>query len=167
MKNKVIPVRNYIIATIISIVTIMILVLSVSYYNKQKEYQNESNAIMGFLSEIKTEELENFIIDNRDAMIYISNSDISNNKVQNKVKKIINKNDYSKEIVYLNLKDLKDEFYADFATKYFAPELSNTSLLSDSLIIIKDEKVVRIMNITEENVSELKEYIETHFYGEK
>ena len=164
MKNRIIPKKNYIIVGIITIVTLILTFALSTYYKNQKNYENEMNAIMSFLSEIKIEELDNFITENHDIMIYVSNSDINNNEIQVKVKKVINRNNYAKDIVYLNMKDLSEEFYASFASKYF-DDKTNTNIVSDSLIIMKNGKVINIINITEENISDLVKIIESDFYG--
>lgn len=167
MKERIIPTKNYIIAAVISVLTLVIVLVLANYYQQQKAYQNEANTPMGFLSEIKSEELDNFLIENHDVMIYLANSDIDNSKLQNKVKKIITKSEYSNDIVYLNMKNLTEDFYTTFATKYFSDSLVNTNMTSDSLLIIKEGKVINIINITANNLSDLKNVIERDFYKEQ
>lgn len=167
MNKRIVPTKNYFIAAILSVLTIVIVFVLSNYYQKQKSYENENNSIMGFLSEIKSEELDNFIIENHDIMIYLSNSDIDNSKIQNKVKSIISKNAYAKDIVYLNMKNLTEDFYTTFATKYFSNNLVNTTMSSDSLLIIKEGKVINIINIDNNNLSDLKKVIESDFYKEQ
>lgn len=163
---KKIPKKNYIIVAIITVLTLLIAGYLSNYYIKHQEYKNETSGIMSFLSEVKEEELDNYITESRDVMIYLSNSDIDNSDVQNKIKKVINKNDYTKDIVYLNVKNLDENFYISFAEKYFTENLENTNIIADSLLIIKDGKVLTIINLDEDNISSVKKIIEKDYYGE-
>jgi hypothetical protein len=163
---KQIPKKNYIIAIIIVIITVLVACYLANYFMKHQQYENETNGILSFLSEVKAEELDSYITENRDVMIYLSNSDIDNSDIQKKVKKVIKKNDYKKDIIYLNAKNLDEDFYVSFASKYFSENLENTNIIVDSLLIIKDGSVNTIVNLDEDNVSELKKIIEKNYYGE-
>ena len=78
MNERTIPTRNYIILLVVALVTFIILFFFVSYYEKRKEYQNSKNTRMSFLSDIKESELPNYILDNSDTIIYVSDSTDSN-----------------------------------------------------------------------------------------
>lgn len=167
MGNKKIPAKNYIIVFIIAIVTIfLIITLSVRYKN-QEDYKYETD-ITFFLSEIKWEEIDNFIVENHDIMIYIVNSnDDSFKELQTKVKKIISKNNYNKDIVVLNIKDQTEENLNTLKEKYFDTSLKNFKINHDNLLIIKNGKVLNIFEVDNNSIDGLKDFIEKNFYGEE
>ena len=71
-KKKEIPTKNYIILIILSLVTLILTFNLAGIYQERMEHNNQSNNIMKFLSEIKEEELKNYVLDNHDTIIYIS-----------------------------------------------------------------------------------------------
>lgn len=164
MKKRVVPTRNYVVVFIISIITMIALVLFSIYYKNQKKYENEMNQPMGFLAEINSEELDNYIVENHSIMIYISNSTISDDNIQNEVRKQVEKNNYSQDIIYLDMKDLTEDFYERLAKTYFDKDLTNTNIVTNSILFIKDGIIVDILNIDEKNVKTLSKYIEREFY---
>lgn len=164
MKKRVVPTRNYVVVFIISIITMIALVLFSVYYKNQKKYENEMNQPMGFLAEINSEELDNYIVENHSIMIYISNSTISDDNIQNEVRNQVEKNNYSQDIIYLDMKDLTEDFYERLAKTYFDKDLTNTNIVTNSILFVKDGIIVDILNIDEKNVKTLSKYIEREFY---
>ena len=63
-KKKEIPTKNYIILIILSLVTLILTFNLAGIYQERMEYNNQSNNIMKFLSEIKEEKLSKFYIKN-------------------------------------------------------------------------------------------------------
>lgn len=159
--------RNYIIVGIITALTLYGALYLANRYVRQKQYEDEQNSTLGYLSEIKADEFDNYIVENHDIMVYISDSEIDNSELQKKVVKLIRKNSYDKDVIYLNINSLDESFYENLAEKYFSESLENVNLLSDSLLIIKEGKITAITNVTNDNVSELKKFIESYFYGDK
>ena len=91
-KKKEIPTKNYIILIILSLVTLILTFNLAGIYQERMEYNNQSNNIMKFLSEIKEEELKNYVLDNHDTIIYISSSvDNENKKFEYQLRKYINR----------------------------------------------------------------------------
>ena len=69
-----IPMKNYIILLAITIVTILLVVYLVNLYQTKKDYENNVNHRMTFLKEIKVEDFDNYITENPEGFIYLSNS---------------------------------------------------------------------------------------------
>lgn len=161
-----IPTKNYIIALIITIVTLLLTLFLTNYFLDKREYENETNMVMNFVSEVKSEEFDNFIVENQDIMIYISNSDIADKELQKKVKKIITKGEFSDDMVYLNMKNIDESFYQHLSDNYFDSSLINTNVITESIIIVKNKKIINIINVNEDNISSLKKDIERIFYGD-
>ena len=155
-----IPTGNYFFAVLIMIITLVLtFTLAKFYYNSTNI---EDREYLTFLSEVKPDELNNYIVDNHDVMIYMTDSENSDKKIDSSVEKILTKSDHVKEVVYLNLSGLNSEFYDTFSSKY---NVNNGAIKTNSFVIIKDEKVKKIINLNERNVKQLDRYIDT-FFGE-
>lgn len=150
-----IPVKNYGIAVIIMIATILITFILASIYMDSinvddKEYLNT-------ISEIKIEEIDNYIIEAHDIMIYVTDSENSNKIVDRDFEKIINKYNLNQEVVYLNLNGLDESFFKKYNI--------NGSLKPNTLLIFKEGKIAKIINLNEKNVKLTNDYISS-YYGE-
>lgn len=162
MKTREIPMKNYVVTLVIAVATIVLtLTLAINYKNKVM-HDNE-NIMTTFLSEIKTEELDNYITENHDIMIYLI-SDNEKDAIQQKVKNVIMKNDYTKDMVVLNI-NVDTELISNLKDKYFSESLKNVELKENNILFVKEGKIVDILNVDLENVKTLKKYINTNFYG--
>lgn len=105
-----IPLRNYFILFLIIVVS-----FGVAFYFRwwYKAYEESylSKSIMGnYLFEINYNELDNYLVENQSAIIYVSK--VGNEKIRNFEKKFINainQNDLKNKILYLDLSNYKDD----------------------------------------------------------
>ncbi len=164
MKNRKIPTRNYLIVIVIILVTILLALSISNYFRKKIEYQNQTN-ITSYLSEIKIEELDNFLTENHDVMIYLVDSNNST-KLQNKVKKIILNYNYNKDMVVLNTSSDSESIFNLLKEKYSNPN-QNSKYMTNSILIIKEGKIVAVFEINDDNVKNMRTFIDTNFYGVK
>ena len=164
MKNRKIPTRNYLIVIVIILVTILLALSISNYFRKKIEYQNQTN-ITSYLSEIKVEELDNFLTENHDVMIYLVDSNNST-KLQNKVKKIILNYNYNKDMVVLNTSSDSESIFNLLKEKYSNPN-QNSKYRTNSILIIKEGKIVAVFEINDDNVKNMRTFIDTNFYGVK
>lgn len=155
-----IPFRNYIIAVCIMILTLLLTFIAVKTYLDSQNLNNEN--YMNFLSEVMPEELDSYIIDNHDTIIYMTNIEETNKKIDAKVQKILTNNEHIKDTIYLNLNNVDDSFYDNFASKY---NIDKSLLKSNSFILIQEGEVVKVINLNEKNIKKLHQYIDD-FYGE-
>lgn len=102
-----IPKKNYLYLVLIIFVTVGLLILFVNIYNSQNE--NNSKNIMSSLKEIKNEEFENYIRENLDFILYISNSSEYRN-LEIKLNKALKKKDYNNSMIYINYDEIDDDF---------------------------------------------------------
>ena len=153
-----IPKKNYIIAIIFVTLTLLATYILANTYLDVKEVEDKE--YMNFLSQIMPEELDNFIVESHDGMIYMTdNNSLYIDKV---VKKVIVSNDYVKDTVYIDLSLVDDNFYNTLSSKY---NISREKLKGNNLVIIKNQKIVKVINLNEENVKRLKKIIK-NFYEE-
>lgn len=130
--------KNYIIYGLVCILTIVLLVGWVNMYIDNKTYKDNTNERMNFLKEINESELKNFLQENPDVVIYLSNSeDSSIDEFENKLRKKLLKKDYTNDIVYINTRNLSDKVLKLINEKY---KVNYEKL--PNLIVISDESIV-------------------------
>lgn len=105
-----IPKKNYFILFIVIVLSLMIALYFRKWY---KAYEDGylSKSIMGnYLFEINYKELDDYLVENQSAIIYVSK--VGNEKIRNFEKKFINainQNDLKNKILYLDLSNYKGD----------------------------------------------------------
>ena len=153
-----IPVKNYVLAVFIVVSTILITLIAANIYMDRNDYNNKN--YLKDLNEIKLEEIENYIVEAHDIMIYVTNSESTNKIIDKKFKDMIKDNDYNQDVVYLNLNDIDELLYKAFKDKYGVSDTKN-----NTLFIFKDGKLTKEINFNEKNISLALDYIKV-YYGE-
>lgn len=153
-----IPVKNYVLAVFIVVSTILITLIAANIYMNRNDYNNKN--YLKDLNEIKLEEIENYIVEAHDIMIYVTNSESTNKIIDKKFKDMIKDNDYNQDVVYLNLNDIDELLYKSFKDKYGVSDTKN-----NTLFIFKDGKLTKEINFNEKNISLALDYIKV-YYGE-
>lgn len=141
---KRIPLKNYFILGIILVSSIFI----VLYINKlYLSTKNNDNILNGFIKEIKTQEVDNYIIENPNFIIYLGYKNNDNKSFEKKFKKLVTKYDLQKDIVFIDINQFNDETFNKFCKKYADKLLKKDS----SLIIVDNQKVIDVLDITKGN----------------
>ncbi len=141
---KRIPLKNYFILGIILASSIFI----VLYINKlYLSTKNNDNILNGFIKEIKTQEIDNYIIENPNFIIYLGYKNNDNKSFEKKFKKLVTKYDLQKDIVFIDISQFNDETFNKFCKKYADKLLKKDS----SLIIVDNQKVIDALDITKGN----------------
>lgn len=135
---RVVPVKNYVILGVIFVATLGLLFYFLNIYNLKQEYLSSTNVRLAFLKEIKESDLDNYISENPEFILYISNSESDEYaSLENKLKKY-RKEDYMDGVTYLNSKEISDIFI-DELNKYSTDKISNLP----NIIIFEDNKIIR------------------------
>ena len=141
---KKIPLKNYFILGIILASSIFI----VLYINKlYLSTKNNDNILNGFIKEIKIQEIDNYIIENPNFIIYLGYKNNDNKSFEKKFKKLVTKYDLQKDIVFIDISQFNDETFNKFCKKYADKLLEKDS----SLIIVDNQKVIDVLDITKGN----------------
>lgn len=141
---KRIPLKNYFILGIILVSSIFI----VLYINKlYLSTKNNDNILNEFIKEIKTQEIDNYIIENPNFIIYLGYKNNDNKSFEKKFKKLVTKYDLQKDIVFIDISQFNDETFNNFCKKYADKLLKKDS----SLIIVDNQKVIDALDITKGN----------------
>ena len=125
-KNKVLTrkeekrLRNYFFLGFIFLVSIGLTLYFCKWYEVYEEYEKEVPVIRGSLLEITREDLEHYVIDNPSFVVYMCTSEKETCRTFEKdLKKYVNKEEITDEIIYLNLTGVeKEEFIEDFNNRY-------------------------------------------------
>lgn len=103
-KLREIPKKNYIYLLLILLGTILLLIYIYKWYDTYNENTLNTSIMNEYLTVINYNELDNYIIENKDAVIYVSilgNEKI--NRFERKFKNAILDNNLKNEILYLDL----------------------------------------------------------------
>ena len=109
-KEKEIPLKNYILLSIVLILTIVVVIYFFLWKNTYEKSKLQTPILDDYLLVINYNELNNYLVENKDAIIYVSKlNDESIRLFENKFKNIINKNNLNNKILYLDLtEELKE-----------------------------------------------------------
>ena len=168
-EEKKIPIKNYIILAIIFICGIGITLYLCDWYRVYDDYQRQTPVIRGTLSEITTEELEHYVLENPTAVFYMCTSeDIVCRSYEKDFKKYIEKEDLFNDIVYINLSNIDIQSFVDNFNNRYNYKIKLTSNYP-ALVIFDEGKVSGIIQGDEEEkltVSKTKQFIEMNNIGE-
>lgn len=103
-KLREVPLKNYIYLFLILLGSILLLFYIYKWYDTYNKNKLNTSIMNEYLTVINYNELDNYIIENKDAIIYVSvlgNEDI--NRFERKFKNIIVENHLKNNILYLDL----------------------------------------------------------------
>ncbi|MGN1342501.1 MAG: DUF6568 family protein [Bacilli bacterium] len=162
-KEKNISLKNYIILAVVLILSIILVIYFYMWYNAYEESKLNTMIMDKYLQVINYNELNNYLVENKDAVIY--SSVLEDQKIRDfekKFKNIIIKNSLNNDILYLDLteelknknitKDIKETYNIN------GQDITNTP----SIMIFKDGQLYSIYNIKEKNynINHLINYLE-------
>lgn len=158
--KKEIPLKNYILLSIVLILTIVVVTYFFMWENTYEKSRLQTPILDDYLLVINYNELNNYLVENKDVIIYVSELNNENIRLfENKFKNIINKNNLNNKILYLDLtKELKENDIVREINQKYGKEMTEVP----SIIIIKDGKISSSYNIKENsyNVKLLEKYLE-------
>lgn len=159
-KEKEIPLKNYILLSIVLILTIVVVIYFFLWKNTYEKSKLQTPILDDYLLVINYNELNNYLVENKDAIIYVSKlNDESIRLFENKFKNIINKNNLNNKILYLDLtEELKENNMVKEINKKYGKEMTEVP----TIVIIKDGKISSSYNIKENkyNIKLLEKYLE-------
>lgn len=159
-KEKEISLKNYILLSIVLILTIVVVIYFFLWKNTYEKSKLQTPILDDYLLVINYNELNNYLVENKDAIIYISKLNNENIRLfENKFKNIINKNNLNNKILYLDLtEELKENNIVKEINKKYGKEMTEVP----TIVIIKDGKISSSYNIKENkyNIKLLEKYLE-------
>ncbi|NLL44984.1 MAG: hypothetical protein GX247_04910 [Mollicutes bacterium] len=156
MNKRDIPLKNYFILGIIVIVTVILTFYLASWYKTSKGYQMQNAVITNVLSAIRVEDIDNYLIDNPNIIIYIASSkDEKIKDFEKDFKKFILKHEIIDEFVYLDTSTITNDNDYQKIEKHFSTTLAKiTKKINNktNLLIVRDGKVLDMMYKNETNI---------------
>jgi len=160
---KKIPMANYIKVFLLAVVTVFVVLVLANIYTDKRKYERANDDVMGFLSIIKYEELNEYLVENADGFIYISSSvDASLDSFELKLKEYILSEDLDEYFVYLDSSTFSEDTYNELKKSYFATNVSGVHLGSANLLAVHDGKVTAVLVINTDNFGEVVDFINNH-----
>lgn len=159
-KEKDISLKNYILLSIVLILTIIVVIYLFLWKNTYDNNKLSESILDDYLLVINYNELNNYLIENNDVIIYVSKlGDKNIRNFENKFKNVINKYNLNNKILYL---DLTNELQDNSIKNEINMKYGNGMLEVPSIIVIKNGKVLDIYDIKDNdyNIRLLEKYLE-------
>lgn len=158
-KEREIAFKNYIILALVLIITIIGVIYFFMWYSSKEKSKLELPILDDYIMPINYNELNDYIVENKDAVIYTSVlNDINIRLFENKFKNVIVKNNLNNSILYLDLTDeIKDNnVLLNMEKKY------GTKVDIPSVMVFRDGVLIDVYNIKEDNynIKKLEKYLE-------
>ena len=151
MKRKI-PLKNYIILLAIALGTIFLVFYLRSWYNTSKEYYQNNSIMSDYLSQLKSDEINSYIIDNPDVVIYYASAkDTTIKSFEKEFRKLMEEYEINHNIIYI---DSSKEENSNILTRLNG--ISNEKIETlhvPNLIYIKEGKVNKILYPNETKIN--------------
>lgn len=151
---KKIPTKNYFILVVLLVVTaVLTLSLSNIYKNRDRLVSNFYN----YANKITNEEFDEFLLEQSDLLIYISDKyDITNEYFEKEFEKKIDELNLKSSLVYIDKKELDKSFLNKLSKKY---NINIDTSKLPVIVIMLDKKVVKYIYVTtDSNVDEVIDF---------
>ena len=143
-----IPLKNYIILGLVILLTLGLVYYFYLWYITYEESKLNETIMDRYLEVINYNELNDYIVENRNAMIYTSVLEDNNiRKFEIKFKNIVVKNALKDKILYMDMTDIfKDKIkYTELRNSYQVNNYNITNV--PCILVFKDAKLVDIYSI--------------------
>lgn len=148
--------KNYVLVVLLFIVTIVTILFVKKIYEDNESTKIVTNERLDVLYEIKEDDLKSYVVENRRIILYTSDSsDVSLQNFEKSFRDYIVENELSKEIIYLNLNQVRPRFYSNLKEKYFDEHLKYIAILSNqaNLYVLENGKIVDLLYKDIANIS--------------
>ena len=160
MKKRNIPLKNYITLLLIAFATIFLVFYLRSWYNASKEYYQNNSIMSKYLSELKSEEINSYILDNPEVVIYYASARDTNIKsFEKSFKKLMEQYEIKENIIYID--SSKAENNELISVLNSISDKKANSLIVPNLIYIKNSRVNKILysEVTEINRRDVRNFL--------
>lgn len=151
-----IPKKNYFILFIVIVFSLLIAFYFRNWYKAYEDSYLSKSIVGNYLFQINYKELDNYLVENQSAIIYVSK--VGNEKIRNFEKKFINainQNDLKNKILYLNLNNYK----GDINNKYTINDMNITSV--PNISVFKNGKLddIYVIDVDGYNMEKIISYL--------
>lgn len=154
-----IPVKNYIILGIVVLVTILILYYFYLWVDVYKESKVNIPIMDKYMSVINYNELDNYIVENPNTVVYVSV--LEDDKIREFEKKLKNKyrdNEIENEILYMNVtSDIKDKAISgEMVSKY---SLNNLNITDVPCVLVFNDGLLKSIYSVSDNGYDVDRFV--------
>lgn len=151
-----IPKKNYFILFIVIVFSLLIAFYFRNWYKAYEDSYLSKSIVGNYLFQINYKELDNYLVENQSAIIYVSK--VGNEKIRNFEKKFINainQNDLKNKILYLDLSNYK----GDTNDKYTINDMNITSV--PNISVFKNGKLddIYVIDVDGYNMEKIISYL--------
>ncbi len=155
---KKVPLKNYVILGIVLIFSVIIVFIINNWLSSMNEHEKEKSIVAEIIHEIKTDDIDDYMLENPDFIIYMASRDnCTNISFEKKFKKFLIDNDLEKGTVFINLDDIDTKIYSQFIQKYYGGP--NTPVFTNSIIIVEKQKIRDILNSEKFKIDGVKKFL--------
>ena len=149
-KLREIPLKNYIILVLVLLITMFILYYFYMWFDKYEETKLNRSILDNYMGVININELDSYLIENPDSIIYASVLNDENiREFEKKLKKKYKDNSIDKEILYLDLTGVNEEQKNDLKNKY---AINNLDIMNvPCLLVFNDSEIESIYSVSLED----------------
>ncbi len=161
--------KSYLILILVFAIGIGLCIYAFSWYKVIDNNKKNTPIIRGTLTEISSKELDNYILENSNAIIYLCTSDsVRCRNYEKDFKKIIKSKMLQDDIVYVNLTGVNQvKFVKQFNQKYTYKSKLTTSY--PAIIVFEDGQIVDLIEYSKKSILTSKktiEFLEDNHVGE-
>ena len=150
MKN--IPLKNYLILLLVSLGTALLVFYLRSWYNASIEYYQNNSIMSEYLAEIKSDEINSFVIDNPDVVIYYASAkDTSIKSFEKSLKKLMEHYEIKDDVIYIDSSKIENDSFISKLNDVSDKKINVISI--PNLIYIKDGRVNKVLYSTETKIN--------------
>ena len=167
--EKVIPLKNYIVLSMLFIGIVMLTGYFCNWYHVYDEYQRQTPIIRGTLSEITAEEINHYITDNPTAVFYMCTAnDFNCRNYEKDLKKLVISEDLQNSIIYVNLSDIDSNVFVDNFNNTYTYKVKLTTNYP-AFVVFNDGKITNILQGNEKNkltIGKTRQFIDINKIGD-
>ncbi len=153
MEKRKIPIKNYIILIIICLLSVFLCMYMSSWYKTREEAKMPSGIMTGFLPEIRLEELDNFLLENVNIILYVSAStDESIKRFEKNVHDYIAREGLLRNFAYIDTKDLTEDFVAEKLNSRLDTKVKGLDVIPN-FYVVRDGKIVDCLYDVEKSLN--------------
>ncbi len=169
-ETRKIPNKNYVILAIIFAISIGVIFFFRNWYISYEDYEKTIPILNGVISEVRYNEVYNYIDDNQSVIIYMGVADDEDcREIEVELKKLIEDKHLKEKIVYFNITDVKNK---DLLLKEFNDRYATNLRINayPAIILFEDGKITEFRSKTANknlSINEIKLlFNEYDVYGE-
>lgn len=162
MDKRIVPVKNYFIFAIVTIIS-FIIVFNLAKIYKEIKSEKETSQINLTISEVLETEINEYLTENDSKIIYLASSkDKGIIDFEKELKNYIIKEQIEKNFIYLDLSKITSAFKSDFEKIYFKNVYKNVKLEYPNMIYFKEKQVDKILyeKETKIDMEDVKSFVE-------